>query len=51
MEQQNFRLFNSHSIFQLTGNMPKTPGGNQNTLYTYGGNIDTDDIPEYEGMR
>ena len=30
--------------------MPNTPGGNHNTLYTSGGNIDTGDIPEYKGM-
>ncbi|CAB4007959.1 Non-lysosomal glucosylceramidase [Paramuricea clavata] len=31
--------------------MPVLPAGNQNTLYTYGGNIDTDNLPEYDGIN
>ncbi|XP_028403641.1 uncharacterized protein LOC114526285 [Dendronephthya gigantea] len=31
-----------------TDNMPNTPGGNQNTLYSYGGNINAAEVPEYK---
>ncbi len=45
------RFYLLHIVFERVGSVPNSPGGNQNTLHTYGGNIDTDNLPEYNGMR
>ncbi|XP_046842909.1 uncharacterized protein LOC124436960 [Xenia sp. Carnegie-2017] len=46
----NFVGWDGLTEFMCEKFMPGTPGGNTNTLFSFGGQVDTNGIPEYKNM-